>query len=263
MGMKVCPLCKDPASLPIVSSHLMSAALYLKTREPGVKNSRLIMVTSRTTIPTDKQIEDDLLCLACEDLLNKNGEAYALSQVHNGKDFPLLDRFKVAMPLYSGVGVEKFSGASVGVDTDKLAHFALGVFWKASAHVWRAHDGSPIHHSLGQYEEAVRRYLMGEMGFPTELVLIVTVCTDYHSQNNFFFPCEVRGNQVKSYGMLARGIHFRLFAGVDLPQTIRDSSCITSSQRPIFTGNAKKISGHAFLFLHGTSRPSKSMRRKP
>src|ERR1700674_1585764 len=97
--MEVCPLCKDPASSPIVSSHLMSAALYLKTREPGVKNSRLIMMTSRTTTPTDKQIEDDLLCLACEDLLNKSGEAYTLSQVHNGKDFPLLDKLRVAMPI--------------------------------------------------------------------------------------------------------------------------------------------------------------------
>jgi hypothetical protein len=241
----------------------MPAALYLKTREPGIKNSRLVLMTSKTTTPTDKQIEDDVLCRTCEDLLNKNGEAYTLSKVHNGKDFPLFDRLKVAIPLYSAVGVEKYSGASVGVDTDKLAHFALGVFWKASAHVWHAPDGSQIHHSLGQHEEAVRRYLIGETRFPPELVLIVTVCTDYHSQNNFFFPCEVRGTQIKGYGMLARGIHFRLFVGADLPQTIRESCCVTSQGKPIFTGNCTKISGHAFLFLHGTSRPSKSMRKKP
>src|SRR5437016_2475485 len=111
MRRTVCPLCRDPGSLPIVSSHLMPAALYLKTREPGIKNSRLVLMTSKTTTPTDKQIEDHLLCRACEDLLNKNGEAYTLSKVHNGKDFPLFDRLKVAIPLYSAVGVEKYSGA--------------------------------------------------------------------------------------------------------------------------------------------------------
>jgi len=261
--MITCPLCNDPESRPIVRSHLLPAALYAKTRADGAKGSRILMLTSKTTTPTDKQIQDDLLCLTCEDCLNRNGEKYALSQVHNGRDFPLLDRLRVAMPVYSGGGVEKFSGDSIGVETDKLAHFALGLFWKASVHTWRAHDGSAIHHSLGQYEETVRQYLRGQTAFPGELVLILTVCTDFYSQSNFYFPCEVTGNQIKSYGALARGIHFRLFAGADLPDMIRDSCCITSGGRPIFAGDCSNISGHAFRFLNATSRLSKGMRSAP
>jgi hypothetical protein len=258
--MATCPLCNDPSSRPIVCSHLMPAALYSMTREKDTGNSRLIVLTSKTTTPTDKQIQEDLLCLRCENLLNKNGETYALSQVHNGTTFPLLDRLKVAMPLHSGFGVEKFSGDSVGIATDKLAHFALGLFWKASAHVWHAHDGSVIHHSLGTYEEPVRRYLRGEAPFPPDLTLVATACTDFYSQNNFYSPCEVTGAQIKSYGALARGIHFRLFAGSDLPVVIRETCCITGAGRPIFTGDCTNISGHAFKFLHATSRPSKGMR---
>lgn len=261
--MIICPLCNNPGSSLIVRSHLMPAALYMKSRTKGTKNSRLVMLTSKTTTPTDKQIQDDLLCLACEDCLNKNGEKYTLSQVHDGRDFPLLDRLKLAIPVGSGFGVEKFSGDSVGVETDKLAHFALGLFWKASVHVWRAHDGSVIHHSLGKYQEPVRRYLRGETGFPAELALIVTVCTDFYSQANFYSPCEVTGNQIKSYGALARGIHFRLFVGADLPENIQDSCCIASSGRPIFTGNGSNISAHAFKFLHATSRLSKNMKTGP
>jgi len=241
----------------------MPTALYLKTREHGVKKSRLILITRKTTTPIDKQVEENLLCLACEDRLNKRGEAYALSQVHDGKDFPLLDRLKVAMPLRSGAGVRIFSGEAVGVDTDKLAHFALGVFWKASVHVWRAHDGSPIHHSLGQYEEQTRRYLLQQTGFPADLVLVVTACTDYYSQNNFYFPCEVKGDKVTGSGMLARGIHFRLYVGADLPRVIRESCCVTSFRKPIYTGDCIEISRHAFLFLQATSRPSKGMRGTP
>ncbi len=259
----ICPLCMDPKSSPIVRSHLMPAALYSMTREIGKKNSRLVVLTGKTTTPTDKQIQNDLLCLACEDCLNRNGEKYSLSQVHDGKNFPLLNKLKIAMPLYSGLGVEKFSGDSVGVGTDKLAHFALGLFWKASVHAWRAHDGSTIHHSLGKYEEPVRRYLRGETGFPSELALIVTVCTDFYSQNNFYSPCEVTGSQIKSYGALTRGIHFRLFVGADLPEAIRNSCCISSAGRPIFTGDCTNISGHAFKFLHATSRPAKGMRTAP
>ncbi len=258
--MATCPLCKDPTSLPIVRSHLMPAALYLKTREIGAKNSRLIMVTSKTTTPTDKQIQDDLLCVACEDCLNRFGEKYALAQVHDGKDFPLLIRLRLAMPLYSGLGVEKFSGDSVGVETDKLAHFALGLFWKASVHVWRAYDGSTIHHSLGKHEEPVQQYLRRATGFPDELALIITVCTDSYSQNNFYTPCEVTGSLIKSYGVLARGIHFRLFVSADLPEAIQESCCVTSVGKPLFTGDCTRISGHAFQFLNATSRPSRTMR---
>src|SRR5260370_907091 len=134
---------------------------------------------------------------------------------------------------------------------------------KHSVHAWRAHDGSTIHHSLGKYEEPVRRYLRGETGFPSELALIVTVCTDFYSQNNFYSPCEVTGSQIKSYGALTRGIHFRLFVGADLPEAIRNSCCISSARRPIFTGDCTNISAHAFKFLHPTSRPTQGMRTAP
>jgi hypothetical protein len=134
------------------------------------------------------------------------------------------------------------------------------LFWKASVHTWLAHDGSTIHHSLGKHEEAVRQYLVGRTVFPGDLVLIVTVCTDFYSQNNFYSPCEVTGNRIKSYGVLARGIHFRIFIGADLPGVVRDSCCVTSSGRPIFSGDCSNISGHAFRFLNATSRLSRGMR---
>ena len=56
----------------------------------------------------------------------------------------MLDHTKTCAPIYSDEEREVFStAANPNVDTAKLIHFAIGLFWKASAHSWRSKESEP------------------------------------------------------------------------------------------------------------------------
>jgi hypothetical protein len=238
----------------------MPAALYAMSREHGAQISNPIMVTRGITVPTSRQIWAYLLCRDCEHRFNVGGEAYVLTLVNDGTRFPLLERLNVALPLQETSTMAMYSGPAVGIDVQQLAYFALSVFWRASAHRWRGPHGLVVWNSLGAYEEPIRRFLLGEAGFPVDVVMAVVTCTDYTSQGSFYTPCVVRGHVVTGFGMLARGIHFRLFVGPDIPQQMRNVCCFSSARRVILRGNCRRISVHAFGYLHRTSRPSRALR---
>ena len=241
-------------------SHLMPAALYAMSREPGARNPNPVMVTRVTEVPTSRQILAYLLCRQCENRFNVGGEQYVMGLVNNGTNFPLLDRLNVGLPLQETSTLAMYSGPAVGVDVEKLAYFALSVFWRASVHRWYAPHGGTLWNSLGRYEEPIRQYLLGVAGFPVDVVVAVTACTDQASQGSFYTPCVVRGHMQPSLGMLARGIHFRLFFGPNIPQQIRGVCCLTSPRQPILKGSCHRISVHAFAHLHQSSRPSRALR---
>jgi len=258
MNHNKCKLCRKRRQL--VRSHLMPAALYAMSREAGSRVSNPIMVTRETSVPTSRQIWAHLLCRECGERFNVGGEHYVLTLVYDGTHFPLLERLNVAVPLEETNTLALYSGPAVGIDVKKLAYFALSVFWRASVHRWRAPHGGAVRNSLGQYEEPIRRYLHGVAGFPADVVVTVVACTDDASQGRSYTPCMVRGHEVPGFGMLTRGIHFRLFVGADLPQPIRNVCCFSSPRQVIFKGSCRRISTHAFAFLHETSRPSRALR---
>jgi hypothetical protein len=109
-----------------------------------------------------------------------------------------------------------------------------------------------IWNNLGAYEEPIRRYLLGETGFPADVIVAVMACTDYGSQGTFYTPCEVRGLEVIGFGMLARGIHFRLFVGPDIPPQMRRVCCFTSPRQVILRGSCRRI-------LHRCARPRRPL----
>ena len=125
---------------------------------------------------------------------SEHGEKWIARQVYNGRDFPLLDRLNVAIPLHASPGLQIFSGADVGIDSGKLAYFALSVMWRASVHRWLMPDGMTTSIDLGAYQEPIRRFLLGESEFPAHVVVAVTACTDWFSQAKFFPPSPVREN---------------------------------------------------------------------
>lgn len=241
-------------------SHLMPAALYAMSHEPGARISAPIMVTRATSVPTSRQIWAHLLCRECEHRFNVGGEQYVMTLVNDGNQFPLLDRLNVALPLQEISTMAMYSGPRIGIDVRRLAYFALSIFWRASVYQWRGPHGGTIWTSLRAYEEPIRRYLLGETEFPNDVIVAVMACTDYGSQRSFYTPCEVRGHEVTGFGMLARGIHFRLFVGSDVPQPMRRVCCFSSARQVILRGSCRRISVHAFAHLHGSSRPSRALR---
>src|SRR6266566_1683964 len=129
-----CKLCLQDKNLR--DSHLLPRALYKMTRDPARNPPDPIVITSKITVRTSKQVKDYLLCQDCEHLFNKNGEHWVMQQVYNGKDFPLFDRLKLALHVYADPILQAYSGTAVGIDTGKLAYFALSVLWRASVHKW-------------------------------------------------------------------------------------------------------------------------------
>jgi hypothetical protein len=254
-----CRLCRKRRVLR--RSHLMPAALYAMTKVGGGGEDP-VLVTAQTAGQTSRQFWAHLLCKECEAQLNIQGEQYSLSQVHDGRRFPLLERLNLAMPLQSGLGVATYSGRAMGIDTDRLAHFAMGIFWRASVHRWPGYRGAEIWKSLGVYEEDVRRYLLAETPFPAGMYLNLTVCTDWQSQGNFFSPATVTGVRLTGLGLLTRGLHFRLYYGPNLPEVIRHLCCATSPRRIIARGNCLRVSLNAFGYLMRTSKEAASLRQK-
>jgi hypothetical protein len=258
MPHEICRLCLQPKELR--RSHLLPAFLYRLSRQPGAGNPNPIVMTSMVVVPTSKQLRDYLLCDECERRFSEHGENWIARQVYNGRDFPFLDRLNVAIPLHATPQVKIFSGADAGIDTGKLAYFALSVVWRASVHKWLMPDGKTTSIDLGAFQEPIRRFLLSETAFPAHVVVVVTACTDWVSQQTVFPPSAVPENPHTVFSSVVRGIAFRVLVGSDLPPEIRETCCFASAKKLIFAANNEDKSAHAWSHLFSTALPSRSLR---
>jgi hypothetical protein len=252
-----CKLCLKDKNLQ--DSHLLPSSLYKMGRDPERNPPDPIVITSEISHHTSKQVRDYLLCRDCEQLFNKNGEHWVMQQVYNGKRFPLFDRLKLALHVYASPTLPAYSGTAVGIDTGKLAYFALSVLWRASVHKW-VMDGQTISISLGVYEEVIRKFLFGETAFPLDVIVITTVCTDALSRESSYVPCLVPENSFTAYAFLTRGINFRVLVGNNLTSQIRELCCVTGAKKLIFVTSCEDKSFNAFAHLMPTSKPSRRLR---
>jgi len=62
------------------------------------------------------------------------------------------------------------------IKPDKLIHFALGMFWKASVHSWKGGVREPLI-DVGPYRETVRKFVRGEIPFPERMALTIGAVT--------------------------------------------------------------------------------------
>src|SRR5271167_136953 len=162
MPTQKCPLCLDIK--PVVKSHLIPQAMYDYCRPPG---GNPIAISSQLVIESSRQVQDYLLCLECEDCLNRGGETWLvplLAQREGG--FPFYDLLTRVGPAIIDDDVKGFAAANnPDIQPDKLTHFAMGVFWKAAVHSWSGSSTEPLI-ELGPYAEPIRRYLRGGTEFP-------------------------------------------------------------------------------------------------
>jgi hypothetical protein len=207
MTMKtgICASCLH--TKPLQKSHLLGKALYRMCSKSG---GSPIVMTPEIVMATDKQVWSHLLCRDCEQMLSTKGEDYAMRLVENGEDFPLLNRLKVAMPIRAETDCVVFSGSAIGIDTDKLGYYALSVVWRAAVENWKSLKGQTTTVDLGTFEEPVRKYLMGETGFPAGVAVMAVVCADLGSQQTMYFPKDSRNSNLRpTYGFLVRGLLFQ------------------------------------------------------
>jgi hypothetical protein len=238
----------------LCNSHLISEGIYWRAGE-----DRIVM-TPQIFVSVSNQLKDYLLCRDCE---RKFGEAenYVLPLIRQrDTTFPLLERLMASAPLGStSNGSPVYSSSAVGIDVDKLAYFAMSVFWRASVHDWKTLNGQPISMPLGSYEEPIRKHLNGETGFPPSVVLKLTVCTDAGSQGMVFAPVQWKNNIYTGYDLTVLGVCFTMVVAVPPGAKDWDLCCVNSKDRVIFAEDCSTTSREHYRDLRGRARVARNL----
>lgn len=262
MPLGTCKLCLQDRDLR--DSHLLPSAVWRLLNEPRHGLRHPITMTEKVAVATSRQIHDYVLCGECEQLLNRNGEDYVISQMRGKRGFPLLERLRVAQSIGHAGSVRVYSGPALGIDTDKLAYFAVSVIWRAGAHKWRnLYSDKPTYSiSVGPFLEPMRRYLLGTGPFPENLAVNVQVAVDTHSQCSAYTPSLAAGTPCPIFGFLTCGIHFAVAMATPLPPVYLQTCCYNSPQKLIFEKNLLGQSTRAFNRLYATARVSGQLRKR-
>jgi hypothetical protein len=144
----LCPLCSQQKQLE--KSHYLGRAFHLLSQG----DSGAVFMTPQRIELSTRQIWAHLLCGECEDILAAN-ESYAHLWINRKDRFPLLERLRVAAPVRWTPNGTEFSGTAIGVSTERLAHFALGIFWRASVNQWRTLGLQTTSLDLGSLAEPI------------------------------------------------------------------------------------------------------------
>lgn len=159
-------------------SHLVPRSIYKTLSAPGQPNPNPVLVRSGSAFQTSKQAKTHLLCSTCEQLLNKRGEKAVIPFIAKDTFSSPIYELVTKLPLLrSENGVPAYSATeNTGFSVDELAHFAMGIFWKASVHSWHNRDGEPLI-KLGPYEKPLREYVRAqeEKPFPSNFSLMVII----------------------------------------------------------------------------------------
>jgi hypothetical protein len=234
---KLCLLEKD-----LQKSHLVPRSLYKKVRTSGQRNNDPLVLTAKSRRPSSHQLQDYLLCRDCEHLFNVNGENYVMRLALASGRLPLLDILdKITTPVQTNEWKSYSAADTPQIERDKLAYFALSVFWRASVHTWHNEDGSTVRIELGtRYNEEIRKYLLGQTLVPAHAHLKVNVCTDQVHQNMFFPPAANVKNKLRLFGFVACGIDFRFGIGKSVPGFLQRLSILKKPEQWITVYDCSK-----------------------
>lgn len=203
----------------LVKSHLMPASLYAYCRKGDLGP---VKVGDGIVLPTDRQTKAHLLCSDCEHILSVGGESWIADKLATWeRRFPLYDLLTKYSPDVDEDGVAiYFTNKNSEVKADKMAHFALGMFWKAAVHSWRGGETEP-RIELGPYAEQIRTWLIGEPGVPEHVYLIAAVSRPELAQITLHDPYEGECEGWHSFFLHVSGILFMLAIGKTVDSSLQ------------------------------------------
>jgi len=101
------------------------------------------------------------------------------------------------------------------IEKDKLMHFAIGLFWKASAHSWSKKHSKPWI-DLGAGSESLRLFLLGKSPLPENMALVVFVSPPPVRMIAFHNPMRGSNPDFYNFTCYVPGVHFNLCVGDDM-----------------------------------------------
>jgi hypothetical protein len=217
---------------PVVKSHLIPAALYALCAPEGGSPVR---VGGGVVMPTDRQTWAYLLCEKCEDILNSGGESWAIPRLATiDGTFPLFELLAgEQLVFWEGDEAIYNVRTNATIDVEKLTHFALGIFWKASVASWRRDAKEPMI-KLGPYADRLRGWLTGETAFPRHIWLSVTVSKLGQAWITLNLPIRSEFKGCPTYLLHVPGVLFILSVGQSVPTEMKMICFHETPEHPIF-----------------------------
>ena len=166
---------------------------------------------------TNNQVKTPFLCGTCENLLSKKGEKTVCGECYRGDGkFILRDKVKKASAITEGdkrwINPIK---ETTDINSDAYLYFGASIIWRSSAGKWSEKIGK-TQGSLGEkYQEELRRFLLGETGFPSKIYLLVSVDGDGDEDINpiVTFPTHEKSLGRHYHDFDIPGIRFSFFFG--------------------------------------------------
>jgi hypothetical protein len=210
MEMGTCKYCLRP-DIPLVRSHLAPAALYDLCRAPDLEP---IVVTAEVAMSSSRELKHPLLCAECDGSLSRDGEDWVLPLLATiDGEFPFYDILEKVPPDVVDGEIKVYAASrNPEIDVQKLAHFALAIFWKASVHSWRGNRTQP-QIELGKYGDELRKFLRMEGPFPKYMSLHIGVPPPPVKQISFCQPYRGSVTEFHHFIFHVPGIQFTLSVG--------------------------------------------------
>ena len=235
-NIRTCKLCRSSSEL-LESHYIPKAAYKIISR---INQSPPVIVGDNVAIQSGKQMTDRLLCPACEDRFNKNGEGWVLSHCFRGDDdFKLKSLIQTQTALWGNDRIQAYSAAAVPeIETEKLVYFAASIIWRGAVHQWKLDRIPTTLLEIGpKYKEELRLYLLGEASFPTNAVVWVSVIPTAGLSHTFTPPFgEKDQRQFWKYRFTLLGITFIFLLGNRLDWEARLMCTYRSPEKWIYSG---------------------------
>jgi len=199
-------------------------------REGRFENPNPVLLTDLYAIQTSQQYTAHLLCQDCEQRFNANGENWVLKHCWRGTDFPLASLVASGKAVLTSPELSVYSADEItGVNVSALTYFSASMFWRAAVHNWSGRAVEPLIH-FGRYAEELRNYLSGEVEFPRDCILLVTLPQhDSDPPKWMLYPFPKRTHGCHVYTMLFLGIGLSLSIGRQISTDRRGAALIRRS----------------------------------
>ncbi len=268
----ICRLCQQQRTLR--DSHFIPAAFYyhLGLDQTGTfqHNKALQKLTRSRFARVPGQTKKHLLCHDCEQRFSKNGEGWVTRFAHQvGRGFRLQQALLRLTPreiLPSGRVYHAEDDPQI--DWNKLAYFALSIFCRGAADSWnKGEDASakPFIQLDADLQERLRLFLLGEQGYPDDILLMVKVSANLtRTAHMMSFPSngtmEIPGGLHPQTSFMVPGMIFTLVPGPGLSDEWVQQGClIRGSGHPIFMLDTDEIFFREVMKLALSAQPSQKI----
>ena len=254
MEKRLCPLCLKTKE--IADSHFIPKAVYPYCRDP---EGNTIVINPDYLGFSDRQIHTPLLCFDCEDILNKGGEAWLMPLLADyDREFPLHEIVTRLAPQITDGDANSYAAVlNPSIDCQKLTHFAMGIFWKAAVHSWRRATTEPVI-DLGEYREPIRRFLLGEITFPSDMALTIGILPAPTKLITFELPLRGEQTQWVDFSFYIPGIRFVLAVGTFVTSELKDACFVQNPAHPLLVMN---FSGPIYQRIRAELMSPKNVKR--